>query len=95
VTLDYGEGQQCSASGTLRRSGAVLKVDLGDGCAFDARFDGEGIKFPGVLPDRCQKKCTGRATMAGLSVDMLSASLSEATALTDAKGRALCAPDDD
>jgi hypothetical protein len=95
VTLDYGEGQQCSASGTLRRSGAVLKVDLGDGCAFDARFDGEGIKFPGVLPDRCQKKCTGRATMAGLSVDTLSASLSEATALTDAKGRALCAPDDD
>jgi len=93
VTLDYGEGQQCSASGTLRRSGDVLKVDLGDGCAFDARFDGQGIAFPGALPDACQRKCSGRATMAGLSVDALSASLSEATALTDAKGRALCAPD--
>ena len=92
VTLDYGEGQQCSASGTLKRSGEVLKVDLGKGCTFDARFDGQGIAFPGALPDACSKKCTGRATMAGLSVDALSASLSEATALTDAKGRALCVP---
>jgi hypothetical protein len=90
VTLDYGEGQQCSASGTLRREGERLKVDLGDGCAFDARFDGQGIKFPGALPDQCRKKCTGRATLAGISVDALSASLSEATALTDANGRALC-----
>ena len=94
VTLDYGEGQQCHASGTLVRAGETLKVDLGDGCAFDARFDGQGIRFPGALPDACQAKCTGRATMAGLSVDTLSASLSEATALTDAKGRALCAPTD-
>ncbi|MBY8829753.1 hypothetical protein [Hephaestia mangrovi] len=93
VTLDYGERQQCSAAGTLKRSGEGLKVDLGDGCAFDARFDGQGIRFPGALPDACSRQCTGRATMAGLSVDMLSNSLSEATALADAKGRALCAPD--
>ena len=90
VTLDYGEGQQCSARGTLKREGETLEVDLGDGCAFDARFDGQGIKFPGALPDQCQRKCSGRATLAGVSVDALSASLSEATALTDAKGRALC-----
>jgi hypothetical protein len=90
VTLDYGEGQQCSARGTLKREGETLRVDLGDGCAFDARFDGQGIKFPGALPDQCRKKCTGRATLAGISVDALSASLSEATALTDANGRALC-----
>jgi hypothetical protein len=92
VTLDYGEGQQCSAGGSLKRSGDALQLDLGDGCAFEARFDGQGIKFPGALPDACQKKCTGRATMAGLSVDTLSSSLSEATALTDAQGQALCAP---
>ena len=93
VALDYGQGQACSASGSLKRSGGVLKVDLGDGCAFDARFDGQGIKFPGALPDACSRKCSGRATMAGLSVDALSNSLSEATALADAKGRLLCAPD--
>lgn len=93
VALDYGEGQQCSAVGSLKRAGDALKVDLGDGCAFEARFDGQGIKFPGALPDACQKKCTGRATMAGLSVDTLSSSLSEAMALSDAEGRALCAPD--
>ena len=92
VTLDYGEGQQCSATGTLARAGETLKVDLGQGCAFDARFDGRGITFPGALPDQCRKKCTGRASMAGVSVDALSASLSEATSLADAKGRALCAP---
>jgi hypothetical protein len=93
VTLDYGEGQQCSASGTLVRDSDQLKVDLGEGCTFDARFDGQGIAFPGALPDACKKKCSGRATMAGLTVDALSASLSEATALADAKGRALCAPE--
>jgi len=92
VTLDYGEGQQCSAAGTLDRSGDRLKLDLGDGCVFEARFDGQGIAFPGALPQACAKKCSGRATMAGLSVDTLSASLSEATTLTDTKARALCAP---
>jgi hypothetical protein len=90
VTLDYGEGQQCSARGTLKRESDVLKVDLGGGCAFEARFDGQGVKFPGALPEGCRASCTGRATLAGVSVDMLSGSLSEATALTDAKGRALC-----
>jgi hypothetical protein len=90
VTLDYGEGQRCSASGTLKRTGEALAIDLGDGCAFEARFDGQGIAFPGALPDACRKKCTGRATLAGVAADSLSASLSEATALTDAKGRALC-----
>lgn len=90
VTLDYGEGQQCSARGTLEREGEALRVDLGDGCAFEARFDGQGIKFPGALPEGCRANCTGRATLAGVSVDMLSSSLSEATALTDAKGRAVC-----
>ena len=72
VALDYGQGQACSASGSLKRSGGVLKVDLGDGCAFDARFDGQGIKFPGALPDACSRKCSGRASMAGLAVDALS-----------------------
>ena len=93
VALDYGEGQQCSARGTVARAGDALKIDLGDGCAFTARFDGQGIAFPGALPEACQRRCTGRATMAGLSVDALSNSLSEATALADAKGRALCASD--
>ena len=92
VTLDYGEGQQCSASGTLARDGAALTIDLGGGCRFDARFDGSGIAFPGALPQACAALCTGRATLAGLSVDTLSNSLSEAVTLTDARGRALCAP---
>lgn len=92
VTLDYGEGQRCRATGNLQRTAATLRIDLGDGCKFDARFDGEGIKFPGALPAACQTKCIGRATMAGLSVDMLSTSLSEAIAMVDTRGRTLCAP---
>lgn len=92
VSLDYGEGQQCSASGSLVREGGRLAIDLGGGCAFDARFDGSGIAFPGALPQACAALCTGRATLAGLSVDTLSNSLSEATTLTDARGRTLCAP---
>lgn len=90
VTMDYGRGQQCSGTGTASRSGETLHVDLGGGCRFDASFDGSRIDFPGEVPSACDAVCTGRASIAGIGVDRLSNSLSEATSLRDAHDRPLC-----
>ncbi|MGN6377107.1 MAG: hypothetical protein ACTHMG_16350 [Sphingomonas sp.] len=90
VSVDYGQGQQCSGAGTLARDGEALHVDLGQDCRFDARFDDGRIDFPGALPSGCDALCTGRASLAGVAVDSLGTSLSEAQALRDAHGRLLC-----
>jgi hypothetical protein len=92
VYIDYGDGYSCSGSGEATRAGETLHVELtsAPGCAFDATFDGERIAVPGRLPDACQRACTSRASLAGLSVEKLSDSPSEAGALRDGRGRLLC-----
>ena len=42
--------------------------------------------FPARLPDACQTACSGRASLAGLTVERLSESASEAATLRDAAG---------
>ncbi len=88
--VDYGEANGCSARGTLARDGERLRVDFGKGCAFEAGFDGDAVRFPGKLPDACEAACRGRASLAGLRFDRLSESGSEAAALRDPAGRGLC-----
>ena len=82
----------CTASGRLTRRGDRLRIELGDNCGFDARFEGDRIVFPADLPDGCAKGCAGRATLSALDVPMLSDSPAEASALRDGRGRTLCAP---
>lgn len=90
--VDYGDGQYCSGTGRVTRAGETLHLvfDAAQGCAFDARFEGDRIVFPGQLPGACSRLCVGRATLAGMRVDRLSATITEATALRDRRGRALC-----
>ncbi|MDZ7280738.1 hypothetical protein N4G62_01690 [Sphingomonas sanguinis] len=90
VMLDYGEGQGCTAIGTMERSGAALKLTLG-ACRFNARFDGDSIQFPAMLPSACNAFCTGRATLSALNVERISASVAEAQALRSPNGTMLCA----
>src|SRR3546814_20146441 len=68
IDMDYGDGQHCTASGTARREGELLRVTLAgkDGCGFDARYEGDRIVLPGTLPKGCARYCTGRASLAGL-----------------------------
>ena len=89
VTIDYGEGQGCAAAGTARRRGDRVAVTLG-ACRFDARFEGNRIVFPADIPAACDHYCTGRASLAALVVDHLSASLSEAETLRSSGGKLLC-----
>ncbi|WP_267380736.1 MULTISPECIES: hypothetical protein [unclassified Sphingomonas] len=87
--VDYGEGQSCAASGTLRRSGSRLDMVFGD-CRIRAIFDGERIVLPPEVPPECDAVCGGRASLAAMAVDRVSASLAEAATLHDGAGRALC-----
>jgi hypothetical protein len=89
VMLDYGEGQGCTARGTLHRSGPALEIAFGS-CRFTARFDGETIQFPAALPNACNALCTGRASLSALAVERISASMAEAQALHGVDGDRLC-----
>gem|GEM_PF-264713 len=93
IYVDYGETYYCSGQGEATRAGETLHVELSNasGCNFDARFEGDRIVVPGRLPDACQKACSQRASLAGLSAERLSDSPSEAAALRDGKGKMLCA----
>ncbi|WP_084251014.1 hypothetical protein [Sphingomonas pruni] len=93
ISVDYGDTYHCSAQGEATRAGEDLHVELTDtpGCNFDARFEGDRIVFPGRLPDACQKACSSRGSLAGLSAERMSDSPSEASALRDGRGRMLCA----
>ncbi len=88
--IDYGDGIGCTARGSASRMGETLSVEFGQGCRFDAAFDGDRVRFPGKLPGGCERLCTRRASLAGLTLDRLSESASEAEALRDPKGQALC-----
>ena len=90
AVVEYGEGQGCSAAGTVRRSGERLHVAMRHDCRFDARFDGERISFPPELPAGCEALCSGRASLAALTVERLSTSASEAATLRGRGGMLLC-----
>ena len=94
IYVDYGDTYYCSGQGEATRAGETLHVELANapGCNFDAAFDGDRIVVPGRLPDACRKACSPRASLSGLSVERMSDSPSEASALRDGKGRTLCAP---
>lgn len=92
--VDYGDKVSCTGVGRAARAGEALSVEFrsrGVTCAFDARFDGERIIFPGTVPDACASLCGPRASFAGLQVERLSQSTAEATALRSAEGTRLCA----
>ena len=92
--VDYGDGLSCTGTGTVSRAGEALSVTLtgknGLTCSFDARFDGEHIRFPATVPPDCAKFCGPRASFAALSVERLSSSAAEARALRSAEGKRLC-----
>lgn len=90
VLVDYGEGQGCAASGTVRWTGERLSIRFGNRCRIEAAFDGSRISFPAEVPAACESLCVGRASLAALSVDRLSESVSEARNLRTPGGRSLC-----
>lgn len=94
ASVDYGEGQACLARGTATKAGAggqVLAVRFDDACRFAARVEGDRLRFPATLPAACDRYCTGRASLAALSADRVSASSAEASSAVATSGARLCA----
>ena len=91
ASVDYGPDQACAAAGTVVRTGDTLDVRF-EACRFEARFEGDRIVFPAVLPQACERFCTGRASLASLTVERLSQSVSEAAVMRTASGTLLCGP---
>jgi hypothetical protein len=91
VSIDYGEGNGCSARGTARRTGSGLAIELSEACRFDADYDGEVIRFPGALPTECADLCRGNASLAGMATERLSHAAGEVAAFRDRRGRFPCA----
>lgn len=89
AAIDYGEGQACRAVGRARGR-AVLAVDLGAGCRFEARVEADRIVFPAVLPADCAAACRGRASLAALTAQRRSGSAAEARGAIGPDGRRLC-----
>ena len=90
ASIDYGEGQRCVLRG--RASGSErLAVEAGEGCRFEARLDGERIAFPPVLPEECDRFCSGRASLTAVTAERISDAPAEASRLRGADGGLLCA----
>ena len=89
ASVDYGEEQGCVARGTV--SGRErLRIDFGEGCRFDGQFDGDRVTFAATTPAACERRCTGRATLAAVTALRLSGSLTEARAMRGVDGEPLC-----
>ncbi|TPG12262.1 hypothetical protein [Sphingomonas oligophenolica] len=87
--VDYGPAQGCAASGTAERQGDRVDIRFGD-CRFRAQLVGDRMVFPATMPHACHGLCTGRASLAALTVEHLSASRSEAVTLRAPDRTPLC-----
>ncbi len=87
--VEYGPAQGCAASGTAERNADRVDIRFGD-CRFQARLVGERLEFPATIPETCDRLCTGRASLAALTVEHLSASRSEAATLRGPDRTPLC-----
>lgn len=90
ASIDYGEGQGCSAAGTASGH-ATLAIRFGDACRLTARIEGDRVSFPATVPAGCDRFCTGRASLAALTADRVSGSAAEAESAVTPAGGALCA----
>lgn len=92
IAIDYGDQQGCAATGSVVRARDSLQIRLrgSSPCEFSARFEGDRIVFPGALPAGCDSRCSGRASLAGVSVVQLSRSVSEASSLRASRGQLVC-----
>ncbi len=89
AAVEFGEGQACFATGTATGRQA-LDVRFGDGCRLSAKVEGDRVSFPPVLPAGCDRFCSGRASLAALSAERVSASVAEAGSAVAAGGAKMC-----
>lgn len=68
-----GPTSKCEGRGTATVEGDKVKVVLSGkgGCAFEARYDGIELRFPGALEEGCASYCTPRASFSATHYFMI------------------------
>ena len=70
LIASFGTTLTCEGRGTARHDGEELALDFDDAdCSFVARYDGQSVTMPGVVPDGCSSLCGPRASMSGVSIE--------------------------
>jgi hypothetical protein len=69
----FGPESKCEGSGTATVDGEKIRIVLtGKGiCAFDARYDGIELRFPGSVESGCASYCSDRASLSGTHYFMI------------------------
>lgn len=89
ASVDFGEGQGCFATGTATGR-STLDIRFDAACRLTAAIEGDRVTFPATLPAGCDRFCTGRASLAALAADRISASAVEAASAATGDGKAMC-----
>jgi len=63
----FGPESKCEGTGTAVVENEKVRITLsGKGsCAFDARYDGIEMRFPGLVESGCASYCSDRASLSG------------------------------
>ena len=70
LIASFGSTLTCEGRGTARHVDEELALDFDDAdCSFVARYDGQSVTMPGVVPDGCSALCGPRASMSGVSIE--------------------------
>jgi hypothetical protein len=69
----FGPESKCEGKGTATVDGDKVQMKLtGKGnCAFDARYDGIELRFPGSVESGCASYCSDRASLSGTHYFMI------------------------
>lgn len=87
----FGENIECHGHGTVRRSGDRLVMNFArSACLIVARYEGDRIMLPGALDVGCERLCSERGTLEGVTFPRVSASASVAADARSVKGSPLC-----
>ena len=87
----FGEHSECHGSGAVRRSGDRLIMNFDrSACLVVADYEGDRVALPGALDVECDRLCSERGTLEGVSFPRVSRDEGVARDARDKKGNSLC-----
>lgn len=88
----FGEHSECHGSGAVRRSGDRLIMNFDrSACLIVADYQGDRVALPGALDVECDRLCSERGSLEGVSFPRVSRDEGVAHDARSRKGEPLCA----
>jgi hypothetical protein len=87
----FGEHSECHGTGSLRRSGdrLILNFDR-SACIIVAGYEGDRVSLPGALDEECDRLCSERGSLEGVSFPRVSRDEGVAHDAHSKGGKPLC-----